>query len=76
MDCLKLSNWNSDFEGCCVESQKDAEDAIAFKDLTVGDVAKLSVEKFKGKLKFVNKWNGDWKKKAKEYLPENLNKKH
>ena len=56
----------------CAESKKDS---IAFKDLTgetVVDVAKLTVVKRKEKLKGVDKWNEDWKKKPKKYLHEKL----
>ena len=56
----------------CAESKKDS---IAFKDLTgetVVDVAKLTVEKLNEKLKAVDKWNEDWKKKSKKYLQQKL----
>ena len=56
----------------CAESKKDS---IAFKDLTgetIVDVTKLKVEKLKEKLKVVDKWNEDWKRKPKKYLQEKL----
>ena len=62
MDCLEHPIGIAIFKDVlyCAESKKDTKDAVAFKDLTseiIVDVTKLTVEKPKEKLKFVEKWN-------------------
>ena len=59
MDCLEHPIGIVVFKDVlyCAELKKDAKDAIAFKDLTgetIVDVVKLTVEKLKEKLKFVD----------------------
>ncbi|PFX28201.1 Proprotein convertase subtilisin/kexin type 6 [Stylophora pistillata] len=39
---------------------------------TIVDVTKLTIEKLKEKLRFVDKWMEDWNKKPKKYLQEKL----